>query len=142
MSTCVRPRPARPAVCPDPAPKRSIVAAKPGPAGMGAPPQAGPHPPTGVGTLKAYKVFSPQHEKETPAAGAGLAPGGLPPPLAFVPQSTPAVRGIYACSYLVYDDARPDGLREWYQKFYDGSHFIRVMEETSKVTYRLGTNQA
>ena len=131
-----------PALCADPAPKRIIVDAKTASSGSGASPQVGTHHPTRVGTLKAYKVFSHQHEKEIHAAWAGVAPGRLPPPLAFVPQSTPAVRGIYACSYLVYDDARPDGLREGYQKFYAGSPFIRVLEEPPNVIDVRGTNNA
>ena len=117
-----------PALCADPAPKRIIVDAKTGSSGSGASPQAGTHHPTRVGTLKAYKVFSHQHGKEIHASWAGVAPGRF--------------RGIYACSYLVYDDARPDGLREWYQKFYAGSPFIRVLEEPPNVIDVRGTNNA
>ncbi|MBI4501851.1 MAG: N-acetyl-gamma-glutamyl-phosphate reductase [Gemmatimonadetes bacterium] len=131
-----------PALCADPAPGRIIVDAKTGSSGSGATAQQGTHHPTRAGTLKAYKVFSHQHEAEIRAAWSRLAPGRPLPPLSFVPQSTPAVRGIYACSYLVYDGAKHGNTAEWYARFYAGSPFVRVVEEPPNVIDVRGTNNA
>jgi N-acetyl-gamma-glutamyl-phosphate reductase common form len=131
-----------PSLCADPAPRRIIVDAKTGSSGSGAIAQQGTHHPTRVGTLKAYKVFSHQHEAEVHAAWARVAPGRALPPLAFVPQSTPAVRGIYACNYLVYDGAKHGDLTDWYTRFYAGSPFVRVVSEPPNVIDVRGTNNA
>jgi N-acetyl-gamma-glutamyl-phosphate reductase len=118
------------------------VDAKTGSSGSGAAAQAGTHHPTRVSTLKAYKVFSHQHESEIKAAWRALAPPGDLPPLAFVPQSTPAVRGIYACSYLVYDDVAHGPTAETYRRFYQRSPFVRVVDEPPNVIDVRGTNNA
>jgi N-acetyl-gamma-glutamyl-phosphate reductase common form len=131
-----------PSLCADPAPKRIIIDAKTGSSGSGATAQPGTHHPTRVGTLKAYKVFSHQHETEIKASWSRVAPGRTLPPLSFVPQSTPAVRGIYACSYLVYDGAKHGDLKEWYAKFYDSSPFVRIVDEPPNVIDVRGTNNA
>ncbi len=131
-----------PALCAKSRPRRIIVDAKTGSSGSGAAPQTGTHHPTRVGTLKAYKVFSHQHEAEIHAAWSRLAPASSPPPLSFVPLSTPAVRGVYACSYLVYDgEPRPD-LGAHYRKFYAGSPFVRVLDQPPNVIDVRGTNNA
>jgi N-acetyl-gamma-glutamyl-phosphate reductase len=123
-------------------PGKVIVDAKTGSSGSGASTQAGTHHPTRVATHKAYKVFEHQHETEVKAAWAAALPHGSPlPPLAFVPQSTPLVRGIYACCYLVYDD-EPDDAESAYRRFYSGSPFIRVIEEPPNVAHVRGTNNA
>ncbi|MBI4419616.1 MAG: N-acetyl-gamma-glutamyl-phosphate reductase [Gemmatimonadetes bacterium] len=131
-----------PALCGDPRPKRVIVDAKTGSSGSGAVPQAGTHHPTRVGTLKAYKVFSHQHQEEIHAAWARLAPGTAQPPLSFVPQSTPAVRGIYACNYLVYDSRQPGSTVDLYRQFYHESRFVRLLDEPPNVIDVRGTNNA
>jgi N-acetyl-gamma-glutamyl-phosphate reductase len=131
-----------PSLCADPAPQRIIVDAKTGSSGSGATVQQGTHHPIRVGTLKAYKVFSHQHEAEIHAAWSKVAPGRTPPPLAFVPQSTPAVRGIYACNYLVYQNAPHANPVEWYSRFYAGSPFVRVIDEPPNVIDVRGTNNA
>ena len=129
-----------PSLCADPAPNRIIVDAKTGSSGSGATAQQGTHHPTRVGTLKAYKVFTHQHEAEVYAAWSKVAPAGSLPPLSFVPQSTPAVRGIYACSYLIYDGAKHGDMKDWYTKFYAGSPFVRVLDEPPNVIDVRGTN--
>ena len=131
-----------PSLCADPPPRRIIVDAKTGSSGSGATAQAGTHHPTRVGTLKAYKVFSHQHETEIHASWSRVAPGRPLPPLSFVPQSTPAVRGIYACSYLVYDGAQYPGMKEWYASFYRASPFVRIVDEPPNVIDVRGTNNA
>jgi N-acetyl-gamma-glutamyl-phosphate reductase len=131
-----------PSLCADPAPKRIIVDAKTGSSGSGAAAQQGTHHPTRVATLKAYKVFSHQHEAEVKASWAAVAPGRPLPPLSFVPQSTPAVRGIYACTYLIYDDKKHGDMKDWYARFYAASPFVRVVDEPPNVIDVRGTNNA
>ena len=64
------------------------------------------------------------------------------PPLSFVPQSTPAVRGIYACTYLIYDDKKHGDMKDWYARFYGSSPFVRVVDEPPNVMDVRGTNNA
>ncbi len=129
-----------PAVACGPAPRRIIVDAKTGSSGSGAAPGAGTHHPERAGTLRAYNVFAHRHEPEILAAWA-RASGPAAPRLAFVPQSTPLVRGIYACCYLVYDGTAPE-LEEIYQRAYAGSPFVRVVGEPPNVLAVRGTNNA
>lgn len=126
-------------------PERVIVDAKTGSSGSGASAQAGTHHPTRVSTHKAYKVFEHQHEKEVLASLGRLieARGAAqsPPRLAFVPQSTPLVRGILACSYLIAGahSTRID-LAAAYREFFEGSPFVRVLDEPPNVAHVRGTN--
>lgn len=125
-------------------PRRIIVDAKTGSSGSGATAQAGTHHPTRVSTLKAYKVFEHQHEAEIKATWGRVAPRGTPlPALAFVPQSTPLVRGIYACCYLVDPEGVPaDHAAPIYREFYAGSPFVRILDEPPNVNAVAGTNNA
>lgn len=163
-----------PAIALNPAiqPSIVIVDAKTGSSGSGATAQAGTHHPTRVVTHKAYKVFEHQHEREIKAAWAALGQprfdGAMErrsqettkqgnketrgtadetpalPSLAFVPQSTPLVRGIYACCYLTYcgDLPGPEPLDRDYADFYRGSPFVRVLNEAPNVAHVRGTNNA
>lgn len=126
-------------------PERVIIDAKTGSSGSGASAQAGTHHPTRVSTHKAYKVFEHQHEKEIAASLRRLIEArgeALPPPrLAFVPQSTPLVRGIYACCYLTADSRSVHtDLAYAYRAFFRESPFIRVLEEPPNVAHVRGTN--
>ncbi len=58
-----------------------------------------------------------------------------------MPQSTPLVRGIYACCYLVYDGPAPD-LDDLYRRVYAGAAFVRVVDEPPNVLAVRGTNNA
>ena len=64
-----------------------------GSSGSGASPSAGTHHPLRASDFKAYKVLNHQHLPEVRAAMAACAITGH---LAFVPQSAPMVRGIFA----------------------------------------------
>lgn len=141
---------------------RIIVDAKTGSSGSGATAQAGTHHPTRVSTIKAYKVFEHQHEREIRAAwrragergsihGApAAARRGSPaePDLYFVPQSTPLVRGIYACCYLLAAEgaARVEAasiaasFTAWYAR--RASPFVRLRAEPPNVAHVRGTNNA
>lgn len=77
-----------------------------------------------------------------PSAGSGETTAL--PKLAFVPQSTPLVRGIYACCYLTYcsDLPGPEPLDRTFADFYRGSPFVRVLSESPNVAHVRGTNNA
>ena len=64
-----------------------------GSSGSGASPSAGTHHPLRAGDFRAYKVLNHQHLAEVQAAMGACAIQGE---LAFVPQSAPMVRGIFA----------------------------------------------
>lgn len=131
--------------------ERVIVDAKTGSSGSGNRPQATTHHPVRAGTVRAYKVFDHQHETEIRAAWARLTQGPHPP-LAFVPQSVPLVRGIYACCYLV-EGKQPltepgsaatvgPTLPSIYQSYYASSSFVRVVSDPPNVLDVRGTNNA
>jgi N-acetyl-gamma-glutamyl-phosphate reductase len=123
-------------------PVRVIVDAKTGSSGSGAAPQEQTHHPTRAGTVRAYKVFRHQHEAEVLHAWARLADGAGAPPLSFVPQSVPLVRGIYACCYLVgAGDPSYDAV-ERYRAYYADSPFVRILDAPPNVLDVRGTNNA
>jgi N-acetyl-gamma-glutamyl-phosphate reductase len=118
---------------------RIIVDAKTGSSGSGAVAKALTHHPMRVSTIKAYKVFEHQHEKEVKAAWSLL---GSEPVLSFVPQSTANVRGIYTCAYLVFDGAPGAQVPELYREFYRDARFIHVVDTPPNVNEVTGTNNA
>lgn len=122
------------------APERIIVDAKTGSSGSGASPKALTHHPVRVGTFKAYKVFAHQHEREIKALWQRMSDREGVPTLNFVPQSSPLVRGIYACCYLIYSAAPPAGLSDHYSALADNSSFVRVVDEPPNVLAVRGTN--
>jgi N-acetyl-gamma-glutamyl-phosphate reductase len=124
------------------APRRIIVDAKTGSSGSGASPKALTHHPLRSATIKAYKVFTHQHEREITAAWGRLTTSRELPSLHFVPQSTPLVRGIYACSYLVFEGEPPTGVADAYREAYAGSPFVRVVDAPPNVASIRGTNGA
>lgn len=130
-----------PAIAAGWAPERIIVDAKTGSSGSGNAPGPGTHHPARVSTFKAYKVFQHQHETEITAAWTRLDGHSPLPALHFVPQSSPLVRGIYACCYLVGGRTvgRPDG-RELYGAFYASAPFVRLTDEPPNVLDVRGTN--
>jgi N-acetyl-gamma-glutamyl-phosphate reductase len=124
-------------------PRQIIVDAKTGSSGSGNSPKTLTHHPIRVSTLKAYKVFSHQHEAEVKAAWQKvLGSAAELPHLSFVPQSTPLIRGIYSCCYLIYETSEPRGLVDRYRDFYDSSPFVRVHDSAPNVLSVKGTNNA
>lgn len=122
-------------------PAHIIVDAKTGSSGSGTTAKALTHHPIRVSTMKAYKVFSHQHEREVKAAWQKvLGPEVSLPQLSFVPQSSPLVRGIYSCVYLVFSEDTPRDLESVYRDFYQGSPFVRVLESAPNVAHIRGTN--
>ncbi|MHC4390163.1 MAG: N-acetyl-gamma-glutamyl-phosphate reductase [Planctomycetota bacterium] len=123
-------------------PRRIIVDAKTGSSGSGAHPKSVTHHPTRVSTFKAYKVMEHQHETEIKAAWGKVTTTRDLPSLTFVPQSTPLVRGIYACAYFVFEGEPPLNTRKHYEEAYEGSRFVRVVDSAPNVHHVCGTNNA
>lgn len=122
-------------------PRRIIVDAKTGSSGSGASPKALTHHPIRVSTFKAYKVMSHQHEREIKATWGRVTTSRELPTLTFVPQSTPLVRGIYACCYFIFEEGlRP--ARPAYEEAYAGSPFVRLLDSPPNVHDVAGTNNA
>ncbi len=129
-----------PAIACGDVPLRVIVDAKTGSSGSGSTPSTGTHHPARAATHRAYKVFGHQHETEIAAVWERLTAGNAPP-LSLVPQSTPLVRGIYACCYVIHA-APPTDPAAWYRRFYAPSPFVRLVEEPPNVLNVRGTNNA
>ncbi len=123
-------------------PRRVIVDAKTGSSGSGATPKALTHHPVRTSTFKAYKVMEHQHEREIKATWGRVTTSRSLPSLTFVPQSTPLVRGIYACTYLVFEGEPPVNTREIYEEAYAGSPFVRLVTSAPNVRNVAGTNNA
>lgn len=121
---------------------RIIADAKTGSSGSGAVAKPLTHHPIRAGTIKAYKVFAHQHEREIKATWERLAEGRGLPPLSFVPQSVANVRGIYACCYLLHGERLDVNATELYQRFYADAPFIHVAEAPPNVIEVRGTNNA
>ncbi len=122
-------------------PRRVIVDAKTGSSGSGASPKALTHHPLRSATFKAYKVFEHRHEREVIAAWGRLATTRALPALHFVPQSSPLVRGIYTCAYLVFDEP-PVGIERAYAKTFEGAPFVHLGAEPPNVAFVRGTHRA
>ena len=131
-----------PAVHADLGLRHIIVDAKTGSSGSGASPKTLTHHPVRVETIRAYKVFTHQHERVIKATWQRLAGRRPLPPLSFVPQSTANVRGIYACCYLVQEQPGAVHVLDLYRRFYDGARFVQVCEEPPNVIDVRGTNNA
>lgn len=123
-------------------PRRIIVDAKTGSSGSGASPKKLTHHPIRVSTFKAYKVMSHQHETEIKATWGRVTTSRNLPTLTFVPQSTPLVRGIYACCYFVFEGEPPVSTRGAYEEAYAGSPFVRLVDAAPNVHDVAGTNNA
>lgn len=124
-------------------PRQIIADSKTGSSGSGATPAALTHHPIRASTHKAYKVFKHQHEAEIKAAWAAVAPGASLPHFAFVPQSSPLVRGIYSCCYLVFDSPQEaEKVAQATQDAYADSPFVTVLAEPPNVIDVRGTNRA
>jgi N-acetyl-gamma-glutamyl-phosphate reductase len=120
---------------------RIIVDAKTGSSGSGAVPKPLTHHPVRSGTIRAYKVFAHQHEREVKASWSRLDPEHQIPALSFVPQSVASVRGIYASCYLLHaDPAQTVNMREVYERFYQECQFVHVLDEPPNVIDVRGTN--
>ncbi len=121
--------------------QRVRTVAATGSSGSGAYASAGTHHPVRAGNLKIYKALDHQHrpEIEQTLRGAGA---GDDFHLDFVPVSAPLVRGILANSIFdVPADLDAKDVRALYQKTFEGSPFIKIVEgRYPEVVAIAGTN--
>jgi N-acetyl-gamma-glutamyl-phosphate reductase len=102
-----------------------------GSSGSGASPSLGTHHPLRFGDFRAYKVLNHQHLAEV---RAGMAACGIQGELAFVPQSAPMVRGIFASvSFQLPAGLTQAALQERAQETYRDAPLVRLVEDSPRV---------
>ncbi|MBU6470586.1 MAG: N-acetyl-gamma-glutamyl-phosphate reductase [Gammaproteobacteria bacterium] len=117
------------------------VSAITGSSGSGATPSDATHHPTRANDFRAYKVLNHQHEAEITRLLD--AEGSTGYSLAFVPHSTPLVRGIFATVQLHPPAAlglNAESLRKRYEDFYRDAPFVRLVEDTPRISAVVGSN--
>ncbi|MDE2139153.1 MAG: N-acetyl-gamma-glutamyl-phosphate reductase, partial [Gammaproteobacteria bacterium] len=117
------------------------VSAMTGSSGSGATPGETTHHPTRANDFRAYKVLNHQHEAEITRLLD--AEGSTGYSLAFVPHSTPLVRGIFATVQLHPPAAlglNAESLRKRYEDFYRDAPFVRLVEDTPRISAVVGSN--
>ena len=117
------------------------VSAITGSSGSGATPSDATHHPTRANDFRAYKVLNHQHEAEITRLLD--AEGSTGYSLAFVPHSTPLVRGIFATVQLhppVALGLNAESLRKRYEDFYRDAPFVRLVEDTPRISAVVGSN--
>jgi len=98
---------------------------------------AGTHHPLRAGDFRAYKVLNHQHLPEVRACMAAV---GIKGELAFVPQSAPMVRGIFATAQFPLPAGIEVGaLRAHYEAFYKDRFFVRVVDGSPRVAATTGS---
>lgn len=118
---------------------RLTAVATTGSTGSGRTPGPGTHHPERHANLFAYKPLAHRHEPEMRALGRAAT--AAPVEIAFVPQSGPFARGIYAT--LTARTARPLTTEEAVEAvagFYAGSPFVAVSAEPPRLAEVVGTN--
>jgi N-acetyl-gamma-glutamyl-phosphate reductase len=102
-----------------------------GSSGSGASPSTGTHHPLRAGDFKAYKVLSHQHLPEVQACMAACGIGGR---LAFVPQSAPMVRGIFAAvQFALPPGLDPDGLAARAREVFRDAPLVRLVADSPRI---------
>jgi len=102
-----------------------------GSSGSGASPSAGTHHPLRAGDFRAYKVLSHQH---LPEVRAGMAACGIQGRLAFVPQSAPMVRGIFASvQFALPPGLDQAGLAARAREVFQDAPLVRLVPDSPRV---------
>ncbi len=102
-----------------------------GSSGSGASPALGTHHPLRAGDFKAYKVLNHQHLAEV---RAGMAAMGIRGRLAFVPQSAPMVRGIFAAvQFALPEGLDQAGLQARAEDVFRDAPLVRLVAESPRV---------
>lgn len=118
---------------------RVIVDAKTGSSGSGAKPAANTHHPQRMNSFYAYKPFTHQHVPEIEQCLRSV--GDWASELVFMTHSLPVARGIFASIYVELKEAMTFGqLRGFYEKFYGGSFFVRLVEGSPDINWVKTTN--
>ena len=111
-----------------------------GSSGSGASPSEGTHHPLRAQDFRAYKVLAHQHLPEVHMAMEACAVQGT---LAFVPQSAPMVRGIFASLiFPLPPELDAKALQARAQLAFQDQPFVRLVEDSPKVTAVTGSNFA
>ena len=111
-----------------------------GSSGSGVAPSPTTHHPTRATDLRAYKPLTHQHMAEVNAAMRAC---GIKGEMAFVPQSGPFARGIFATLLFQLPEGIDGGkLFDRAVDVFDGNPFIRVIEESPRVGTVAGSNFA
>jgi len=102
-----------------------------GSSGSGASPSAGTHHPLRANDFRAYKVLNHQHLAEV---RAGMAACGIQGELAFVPQSAPMVRGIFATlQFALPEGLTQAGLQARAQTVFQDAPLVRLVSDSPRV---------
>ena len=111
-----------------------------GSSGSGASPSEGTHHPLRAQDFRAYKVLGHQHLPEVHMAMAACGVAGT---LAFVPQSAPMVRGIFATlMFPLPEGLDAKALKARAELAFQDCPFVRLVEDSPKVTAVTGSNFA
>ena len=111
-----------------------------GSSGSGASPSEGTHHPLRAQDFRAYKILGHQHLPEVHMAMAAC---GVEGTFAFVPQSAPMVRGIFASlMFPLPEGLDAKALQARAEATFRDCPFIRLVEDSPKVTAVTGSNFA
>lgn len=120
-------------------PEWVAVSAITGSSGSGASASDTTHHPTRANDFRAYKMLGHQHEGEIRRSLREL---GAQLEFAFVPQSAPLVRGIFASLSFPAPGLEKAALRTVFDAAYGESRFIRLVDGTPRVAAVNGSNFA
>ncbi len=111
-----------------------------GSSGSGASPSEGTHHPLRAQDFRAYKILAHQHLPEVHMAMEAC---GVEGNFAFVPQSAPMVRGIFATlMFPLPGDLDAKALHARTEQAFKDCPFVRLVEDSPKVTAVTGSNFA
>jgi N-acetyl-gamma-glutamyl-phosphate/LysW-gamma-L-alpha-aminoadipyl-6-phosphate reductase len=111
-----------------------------GSSGSGATASATTHHPTRANDFRAYKILAHQHLAEVEMAMAAC---GVRGKIAFVPQSGPFVRGIFATiQFALPANSSLAEIKGRAQKTFDGQPFVRLLDEGPRLAAVTGSNFA
>ncbi len=111
-----------------------------GSSGSGTVAIAGTHHPTRANDFRAYKVLTHQHNAEVAMAMRAC---GITGRLAFVPQSGPFVRGIFATLQLALPaNLDAAALRDRTTQAFENCPFVRLVEGSPRIAAVAGSNFA
>ncbi len=118
-------------------PEWVAVSAITGSSGSGASASDTTHHPTRANDFRAYKMLAHQHEGEIRRT---LREHGAKLEFAFVPQSAPLVRGIFATLSFAAPGLEKAALRAVFDAAYADARFVRLLDGTPRVAAVNGSN--
>ena len=114
---------------------------KTGSSGAGVTPRDTTHHPNRANNFRAYKVLEHQHTPEI-LRGFQAAGGSESVEVSFAPQMAPMVRGIFTTAHIfLKEETSRDAVLGWYERFYDGHPFVRLVDDSPAVADVWGTNR-